>query len=194
LRRLALVAATAIMLSACVGSTASSSPAASGSFDPGATSPVPTGTPSPSIEQTASSSPTPADTTPATPAETKFVLIKESVAKDGITTTMEYRATWSEPDGAASRFLVYGVTDCLRSSQDHDNMPCVIAGTDLPATTLKLIGTAPGTARAIDVSWILYDEAGPGPYQAVVLIAESNNGRSSPAVLWSALVCYGCVI
>ncbi len=116
------------------------------------------------------------------------------MAKDGITTTEQYQATWSEPDGAATTFGVYGVTDCVRDAQENDNTPCVIAGTELPPAKLRLIGTAPGSARSIDVTWTLNDEAGPGPYQAVLLIAQNSQGSSSPAILWSALVCYGCVI
>jgi len=131
---------------------------------------------------------------PPEPTNTRFVLVKETTAKDGYTTTEHYRASWSEWPGVATTFVLYGVTDCLRSSQANDNMPCVVAGTPLPASKLKLIGSAAGTKRTLDVSWVLNSEAGPGPYQAVVLFARNSHGSSTPAVLWSALVCFGCVI
>ncbi|HLY15404.1 MAG TPA: hypothetical protein VKR24_13735 [Candidatus Limnocylindrales bacterium] len=131
---------------------------------------------------------------PPEPTNTRFVLTKETTAKDGYTTTLRYRATWSEWPAVATTFDIYGVTDCLRSSQASNSTPCVIAGTPLPAAELKLIGSAAGTKRTLDVSWVLNSEAGGGPYQAVVLFARNSRGRSDPAILWSALVCYGCVI
>jgi hypothetical protein len=188
--RFAVVASTVFVLSACAGSEATSSPGVS-------LAPVPASSgPSPVASTTGGQPPSPSPTVgaPPEPTSTKFVLTKETVAKDGYTTTEHYRATWSEPAGAATKFDVYGVTDCLRSSQANDNMPCVVAGTPLPASKLKLIGSAAASKRTLDVSWVLNSEAGPGPYQAVVLFARNSHGSSSPAVLWSALVCFGCVI
>ena len=203
-RRVVVAASMAILVGACSGSAATSSPEVSAmpvvrSPSPVASdalSPFPSPSPvaSPLPSTVASPSPNPAEAAPAEPSTTRFVLVQETVAKDGFTTTERYRATWSEPDGAATRFLVYGVTECLRSLQENDNTPCVIAGTALPGSKLKLIGTAAGTARTIDVTWTLNSEAGPGPYQAVVLVAKNGHGSSNPVVLWSALVCYGCVI
>ncbi len=201
-RRMALVASAVILIGGCSASTSTSgseasspppTPAPTASAQPSASAAASVA-PSPSLVPATSPSPNPVDAVPATPTGTSFTLIKESVASDGITTLLQYRAKWSEAAGAVTKFLVYGVGDCLRSSQENDNLPCVVAGTELPASELKLIGTAGGTARTLDVSWTLNDEEGPGPYQAVVLFAENGNGRSAPAVLWSAIVCYGCVL
>lgn len=187
--RFAVVVSTVVVLSACAGSGATSSPGVSASPSSGSPSP------SPVASTTGGAPPTPDPlAAPPEPTNTRFVLVKETTAKDGYTTTEHYRASWSEWPGVATKFVLYGVTDCLRSSQANDNMPCVVAGTPLPASKLKLIGSAAGTKRTLDVSWVLNSEAGPGPYQAVVLFARNSHGSSTPAVLWSALVCFGCVI
>ena len=88
----------------------------------------------------------------------------------------------------------YGVTDCLRNSSENDNTPCVTAGPKLPTSKLKLIGTAAGTRRTFDLTWTTSNEAGGSPYQAVVIFARNSHGPSQPAVLWSSLVCFGCVV
>jgi hypothetical protein len=180
-RRLVLGLSTLVLLSGCAGSIASTSPVTS----PSAMVASPSVEPSPSMS--------PADSAPRSPAKTTFKFVNEVVASDG-TTTEHYRATWTEPDGAATKFLVYGVTDCLRSSQANDNTPCVMETTEIPAAKLELISTVPGAGRSIEVSWTLEGEAGPGPYQAVVIVAVNGKSKSSPAILWSAPVCYGCVI
>lgn len=188
-RTLVLVALTAILVGGCAGSIASSAATASPSAA-ASEAPPPSAVASPS----ASPSPSSAGLIPPVPARTSFKHLKEVVAADGYTTTEYYRATWSEPTGAATKFDVYGVTDCLRSSQANDNTPCVIPGTKLPGSTLKRIGTVAGTARKMDVTWTIHDEVGLGPYQAVVIIARNSRGSSDPAVLWSAVVCFDCVI
>jgi hypothetical protein len=180
-RRLVLRVSTLILLSGCAGSIASTSPVARPSVVVASSSVEP----SPSVS--------PPDSAPRSPAKTTFKFVKEVVATDG-TTTEHYRATWTEPDGAATKFLVYGVTDCLRSSQANDNTPCVTETTEIPAGKLELISTVPGTDRSLEVSWTLEGEAGPGPYQAVVIVAVNGKSKSSPAILWSAPVCYRCVI
>ncbi len=198
-----MIATTAILFVACTGSAATSNPGDSLLPVPSvaptvlpspALSPSPLPSSSPSLEAVASPSPTPDPAAPAAPTNTRFVLVKATVAKDGFTTTDHYRATWSEPDGAATTFRIYGVTDCIRDSAENDNTPCVIAGTPIPASKLVLLATAPGTARTSNVTWTFTNEAGPGPYQAVLLVAENGQHASSPAILWSGLVCYGCVI
>jgi hypothetical protein len=189
-----LVAVAAILLGACNGSAGSSSPAAGPSAQPTLSPPVAAASPAPSASIAPSAPPSlgPAALVPAAPSDTTFKHLKDVVAANG-TTTQEYKATWTEPEGAATEFRVYGVTDCLRDSQENDNTPCVITGTEIPASKLKLIETASGTARTIGVIWTLEGEAGPGPYQAVVIVALNKAGPSSPAVVWSALVCHGCV-
>ena len=188
-RRLVLGLSSVILLSGCAGSIASTGPTPTASI--GTPSPAASaGVPSTSVEP--SGSPDPAGSVVPSPTKTTFKFVKESAASNGASTE-QYRATWSEPSGAATKFLVYGVTDCLRSSQANDNTPCVTASTDIPAVKLNLISTLAGTTRSTDVTWTLEGEAGPGPYQAVVIVAENGTDRSTPAILWSALVCYDCV-
>ena len=189
-RRLALSLVSVILLSGCAGTSASNGPTPTAPF----VAPTPAASASvPELSVEPSSSPSPAGSNVPSPTQTTFKFVKEAAASNGASTE-QYRATWSEPNGAATKFLVYGVTDCLRSAQTNDNTPCVTETTPIPAAELKLISTVPGTGRSLDVSWTLEGEAGPGPYQAVVIVAENGTARSSPTVLWSALVCYGCVI
>jgi len=192
-RTLMLVAVAAILVGGCAGSIASSAATASPSAA-ASEAPPPSAVASPAASPSASPSPNSAGAVPPVPARTSFKHLKEVIAADGYTTTEYYRATWSEPTGAATKFDVYGVTDCLRSSQANDNTPCVIPGTKLPGSTLKRIGTVAGTARTMDVTWTLHDDVGLGPYQAVVIIARNSHGSSDPAVLWSAVVCFDCVV
>lgn len=184
-RRLALSLSSVILLSGCAGTGASTGPT------PTASPPASPSVPSSSVEP--SSSPSPTGSVVPSPTQTTFRFVKESPASNGASTE-QYRATWTEPSGAATKFLVYGVIDCLRSSQANDSTPCVTGTTPIPAAKLTLFSTVPGAGRSLDVSWTLEGEAGPAPYQAVVIVAVNGTARSSPAVLWSALVCYDCVI
>lgn len=129
---------------------------------------------------------------PPKPTDTTYVLVKEIVSKDQVRTTERYRATWSEPDGYATSFRVYGVTECLRESEQNDNTPCVVPGMQIPASKLKLLGTASGDARSMNVTWTRYGEEGPDPYWAILLSAANQYGESKSAILFSGLVCFGC--
>ncbi len=193
-QRLVVVVGMAVLVGGCNGSVptaapgsspAVSAPSASPSVAPSDSAVGPTGSPSASPKAAA---------VPPAPSRTTFKLVKETVAKDGYTTTERYRATWSEPAGAATKFLVYGVPDCLGDLQQFNNTPCVTPDTAIPANELKLFATLSAATRSTFVTWTIQNEAGLGPYQAVVIVAQNAAGKSAPAVLWSARVCYGCVI
>jgi hypothetical protein len=194
-RRLVLGVALVTLVSGCGGSVAPNSPAPTAIASLAPSAPAPSAEPSVAPVASVAPSPSPIATGSVVQAPTKprFTFVKETTASNGASIE-HYRATWSEPAGAAASFAVYGVTDCLRSSQANDNTPCVTETTEIPTASLKLFASVPGTARSLDVSWALEGEAGPGPYQAVVIVAKNGAGSSSPVVLWSALVCYGCVI
>ena len=104
---------------------------------------------------------------------------------------MEYEVTWTSPDGAASEFLVYGVTKCLREAKKNDGKPCLVRGMPIPRATLKLLGRAPGDARAMTVSWE-QGEAGPGPYWSILMRASNSVGDSIFTIVHTEDVCYQC--
>lgn len=210
-QRLVIIVGMAALVCACTGSAATALPQASLAVSPppAAVSTEPSALPSPTGSTEPSIAPSPSTSTnagpssgpsatvvpgaPPTPTKVTFKFVNETVAQNG-SSTERYRATWSEPAGAATKFLVIGVLDCLRSSQEDNDQPCVVAGMAIPVAETKLIETASGSTRSTDVTWTLEGEAGGAPYQAVLLVAENGVGRSVPAVLFSSLVCYGCVI
>src|SRR4029078_8786901 len=110
----------------------------------------------------------------------------------GHTSTVEYKITWTEPNGAADSFLVFGLPDCLRYSKAFDNNSCVARGMRIPADKLVQIGVAPGDQRSLTVSWDLA-ETGPGPYSAILIRATSAKGNSIFTIVHSDDVCFKCV-
>ncbi len=69
------------------------------------------------------------------------------------TFTDTYKITWTEPDGVADSFLVYGLPDCLRDQKKFDGKPCVVKGMKIPADKLTLLGVAPGDQRSMTITW-----------------------------------------
>ena len=148
------------------------------------------GNPSPTAGPAASASSPPAPTgVPPKPGSPSWTLVGETPSTDGL--TVEHRITWSSPDGAASEFLVYGVTKCMRYARKYDGKPCLVRGMPIPRTTLKLLGRAPADARSMTVSWE-QGEAGPAPYQSIVMRATNSLGDSIFTIVHSEDVCYGC--
>ena len=210
-RLIFVVAVSGMVLAACTGgSSTGGGPTSAPSGDPGtavgptaapsaapsvAPSSAPVATPSPSATPTpaAGGGTGGATTAPPKPSHTTYVLVKETVSSDQITITERYRATWTEPAGVASGFRVYGVTDCVRYSKKYDDTPCVVPGMQIPLSKRELLATAPGDARAVDVTWTRADEEGPDPYWAILISAVNSHGESRSAILTSAPVCYECV-
>jgi hypothetical protein len=104
---------------------------------------------------------------------------------------VEYRATWVEPNGYATRFRVYGLTTCPRESAANNGQPCVVSGTAIPTGDVKVIATLDGTKRSAVISWTEEGElTGPGPYSAYLVRASNQYGTSTYTILWSAEVCW----
>jgi hypothetical protein len=92
-------------------SSAQSSTAAAGS--PAAPTASPASPPSPAVIPTG---------VPPKPGDPTWKLVKET-PKAGGGSTVEYEVTWTAPEGIASEFLAYGVTECLRSEKKYNGKP-----------------------------------------------------------------------
>jgi hypothetical protein len=104
----------------------------------------------------------------------------------------EYRATWVEPAGYATKFRVYGLIPCLRYSDANNGQPCVVSGTTIPSGAVKVIATLDGTKRSAVVSWVEEGElTGGGPYSAYLVRALNQYGSSTYTILWSETICSG---
>jgi hypothetical protein len=137
-----------------------------------------------------SSSAPPAPTgIPPKPGNPTWTLTKETPTTGGI--TVEHEVTWTEPEGVASEFLVYGVTKCLRYAKKNDGTPCLVRGMQIPRTSLKLLGRAPGDARSMTVSWEI-GGAGPEVYQSILIRATNSFGDSIFTIVHTEDVCYQC--
>ena len=60
---------------------------------------------------------------PPKPTNTTYAQVKETTNAAQTQITEEYRATWDEPAGSATKFTIYGVTECLRESAENDEHP-----------------------------------------------------------------------
>jgi hypothetical protein len=130
---------------------------------------------------------------PPAPSGAKYKLVKETVTGP-YSKLIEYRATWVEPTGYATKFRVYGLIPCLRSSKANNEKPCVVSGTTIPSGAVKVIASLDGTKRSTVISWSEEGElAGPGPYAAYLVRASNQYGSSTYTILWSATVCWECV-
>jgi len=104
---------------------------------------------------------------------------------------VDYRATWTAPDGYATRFRVYGLTRCLRYSAANNGQPCVVSGSTIPSGAVKLIATLDGTRRSTTISWERSDGLWIDPYAGYLVRASNQYGSSTYTILWSAIVCSG---
>jgi hypothetical protein len=130
---------------------------------------------------------------PPAPSGATYKLVKETVTGP-YSRLFEYRATWVEPTGYATKFRVYGLIPCLRSSKANNGRPCVVSGTTIPTGAVKVIATLDGTKRSAVISWTEEGELpGPGPYSAYLVRASNQYGSSTYTILWSADVCWECV-
>jgi hypothetical protein len=173
--------ATSLATAPASAPAGASEPAASGpSVEPDATPTEPPATPTP---------PPPTDVPPK-PGDPTFTLVSQVPSTTG-TVTETYRITWTEPDGVATRFLVYGVTECLRYAEANDGTPCVVKGMKIPRTSLVLIGQAPGDARELEVTWET-GVVGPGPYWSILMRATNDLGDSIFTIVHTQDVCFGC--
>jgi len=198
--RVIVFVVAACLLAACSAEPVSqatslpSSPAPSGSTPSGG----PGGSAAPSPE--APSPPAPPSSSPVVtitvappkPGNPTFKLVKETPDPATGATTEEYRITWTSPRGAASSFLVYGVTECLRNAKKYDGKPCVVRGMKIAKEKLVLLTQVPGDARSATVTW-QGGEAGPPPYAAILVRATNPYGDSIFTIVHSETVCFGCV-
>jgi len=195
------LALAAILVTACSSQPQSQARASEGSEAPAsasaasasaapATAGSASGPPPSEASATAGSSATTATTVPPRPANVTWTQTGTEALAGG-QTRVTHRLGWSEPDGAATSFTVYGVTDCLRNAKKYDGKPCVVKGMRIPKSALALIAEVPGSQRSVDIPWS-EGEIGGGPYQAVLVRATNAAGDSIFAIAWSAAVCWQC--
>ena len=205
--RVAVLLGMAVLMGACSaspqsGSTETQAPTTStgAPANPTAGPTVPaaaTTTPSPSTTPAVAptDAPIPAPTAapwtglPPKPGNATWTLLEQTPIPTGI--RERYRLAWTEPAGAATTFIAYGVTDCLRYAKRYDGAPCVVKGMAIPKARLVEIGRTPGADRQMVIA---YERggAGPGPYAAILVRAVNGAGRSIFTIAWSEDVCYGC--
>ena len=181
------------LMAGCTGSgpaSASTAPTSVPSTTPPTASPSPETSPSPTGSAAVSATAS-AGVIPEKPQNPTFDLIKETPSDTGAT-TLEYRITWTEPEGAAAWFVVYGVTRCLRESKENDGKPCVVRGMKIPSDSLVALSTVTGDKRTTTVSWEI-GEVGPGPYAAILIRAANDAGDSIFTIVHSDDVCFECV-
>lgn len=145
---------------------------------------TPAATPEPSPTAAAPDAP------PPKPGDPTFELLDRTTNADG-TSRETYRITWTAPEGAATEFLVYGLTECLRYSQKYDGRPCVVRGMRIAKEDLVLLATAPGDAREATVSWDAGEIDIP-PWAAILMRAVNAAGDSIFTIVHSEIVCFQC--
>jgi hypothetical protein len=135
--------------------------------------------------------PTPTPGIPPKPGSPTWTLEKQTRVKATGRIIETYRVTWTAPTGVADEFLVYGVKGCLRESKKHDGKPCVVKGMPIPKSRLVKLGSAPGDAREMKVTYEV-DEVGPGTYGTILIRAANAAGRSIFTIVHSDDVCWRC--
>jgi hypothetical protein len=149
---------------------------------PAAASPAATAEPSPTAAKP--------DAPPPKPGNPTFELVDRTPNADG-TSRETYRITWTAPAGAATEFLVYGLAECLRYSQQYHRKPCVVRGMRIARDDLVLLATAPGDARETTVSWDVGEVDIP-PWAAILMRAVNEAGDSIFTIVHSEIVCFQC--
>jgi murein DD-endopeptidase MepM/ murein hydrolase activator NlpD len=130
---------------------------------------------------------------PPKPANPSWAELPQTPLGDPVTKVIiAYRARWSEPNGAATEFTVYGVKGCLLASTSKDGAPCVKLGMVIPERSLVLLGKAPGDARSLIVKWTVLEGAGPLEYQSFLIRATNAAGSSKYTILDAGEVCSQC--
>lgn len=108
------------------------------------------------------------------------------------------KITWTEPEGYATEFRLYGVSGCPNeTSSATDGQACLLEHTKLPPASLGLIKTVKGNVRSIVLTNTTPPDAcGPslwcGPYDSLVLGAYNEFGQSVFAIVVSRGTCFGC--
>ncbi len=128
---------------------------------------------------------------PPKPGNPTFKRVSEVPGPAQGTSTDTYEITWTEPDGVADSFLVYGLPDCLRDQKKFDGKPCVVKGMKIPADKLTLLGVAPGDQRSMTITWDVGDLGLP-PYSTLLIRAKNAKGPSIFTIVHSDDVCFGC--
>jgi hypothetical protein len=130
---------------------------------------------------------------------TTFTSVSKTENPDGSETDVD-SITWTEPDGFATEFRLYGVKSCLNASAKTDGQPCLVKGMALPTGSLGLIQKFDAATRSVTLTHhITGGECGntvwctTPDYYAVVLGAYNAYGHSVFAIVTSSKVCYGCV-
>jgi murein DD-endopeptidase MepM/ murein hydrolase activator NlpD len=106
--------------------------------------------------------------------------------------TIHFRATWKEPEGAATKFLIYGLTKCLRYASSNDGGPCIVKGMPLNMRDLELLATVGGDKRSARIKVEREAGAGPDPYWSYLIRAVNNAGGSKFTILDPGVVCWQC--
>lgn len=175
------------LFAGCVTPGATSEPSANGGQNQSATAAAPSASPALAAPNP---TPTPKPTPPPQPGAPTFELVKETQIRVGEFKD-EYRITWTEPEGAADSFQIYGMTSCLRESEKNHGTPCVTRGMKIAMDKLDLLATVPGDKRTTKVSWTT-NEVPVGPYYAILIRARGPGGSSIFTIVNSDEVCWGC--
>lgn len=186
----------AVAVSAC-GSSQPSSAVADDTSQPGASNAAASLEPSASAAAASQAPSEPAATPvavkgpPPKPGKPTFKRVSSKPGPKKHTFTDTYRITWTEPDGAAEAFLIYGMPDCARESRKYQGKPCIVPGTPVDVDTMTLLATVPGDQRSTTISWDVGEVDIP-PYAAVLMRATNANRNSIFTIVHSDDVCFGC--
>jgi hypothetical protein len=139
----------------------------------------------------APASPVQAVAPPPKPGNPTFKRISEVPGAGQGTFTDTFKITWTEPDGVADSFLVYGLPDCLRNQMKFNGKPCVVKGMKIPADELTLLETVAGDQRETTIAWDV-GATGVPRYSTVLIRAKNSKGPSIFTIVHSEDVCVAC--
>lgn len=157
------------------------------SYEPSATVAAPTAAPTPR--------PTPA--LPRQPTGVDMTMDGRDPEGAGFATEITTTITWNVPQTAETEIRVYGVNACFAK---HDQDPCLVLGTPLPAGSLELIAEAPGRAGKVSWTWPAWDDIGGAvigapdgsTYDSLVVAAYNAAGHSTFTIVATAVWCPYC--
>jgi hypothetical protein len=115
----------------------------------------------------------------------------------GFATEITTTITWKVPLTAGTEIRVYGVNTCFAK---HDQDPCLVLGTPLPAGSLELIAKAPARAGKVSWTWPAWDDIGGAvigapdgsTYDSLVVAAYNAAGHSKFTIVATAVWCPDC--
>lgn len=152
-------------------------------------------TAAPTSEGPAKPTPGPASGPPPKPGNPTWKLVGQTPATESEAGSETWKATWTYPDGVATRFVLYGVKDCLRYAKKYDNKPCLVKGMRIPKDQLVQVKELPGDARSTTITYetgVAGGLAGPPPWSALLVRAVNDGGNSIFTIVWSDTVCWQC--